>query len=137
MDSIISNTSWAFIKSLGYDISDFGTFSTRSGSALRGSITLSAFSFVFVDIVQISSSGSGPTYATIRPITIQSNSEISPPFSLWMVSDTDGSSYITNCAYLHDANLIHTITTSNTTITFEANSNFQVYPIYVAAYGVV
>lgn len=136
MDSIISNTSWAFIKSLGYDIIDFNVKSSDSDLESTITISLSPFSFVFVDIVHESvDEATNPTFATLRPIMIPSNGT-AKPYSLWMVSYNDGTSRLTNSAYNSFKRLIHTITTTSTSVTLSGDYTFKRYPIYVAAYAV-
>ena len=136
MDSIISNTSWAFIKSLGYDISDFVTSSSNSAADTSITISLSPFSFVFVDIVQQDSS-SNPTLtvATIRPIMIPSNGDVDS-YSLWMASYSDGRSHLINSAYNLNTKLIRHIATTSTSVTLYGSDNFDTCRIYVAAYAV-
>ena len=136
MDSIISNTSWAFIKSLGYDIIDYNVKSSNSNLVTAITISLSPFSFVFVDIVQQdTAANSNPTFATLRPIMIPSNGS-AEPYSLWMVSYDDGRSYLTISAHNIIPRLIQTIETTSTSVTFYASSNFGTSPVYAAAYAV-
>lgn len=137
MDSIISNTSWAFIKSLGYDIADFKVSSSESSSESYITISLSSFSFVFVDIVQQTNSVTSKVIAaTLRPIMVPSNGS-TKPYSLWMISrSNDGISYLTNSACSIEPNFINSITTTSTSVTLSASFHFYSYPIYVAAYAV-
>lgn len=136
MDSIISNTSWAFIKSLGYDIIDYNVKSSGDTSESSITISLSSFSFVFVDIVQQEiGSSTYPTYATLRPIMIPSNGTANP-YSLWMVSYNDGTSHLTNSAHNLNTKLIYTITTTSTSVTLFGGYKFSKYPVYAAAYAV-
>ena len=136
MDSIISNTSWAFIKSLGYDIIDYNVKSSNSSSEASITISLSSFSFVFVDIVQQDTSANPKlTVATIRPIMIPSNGS-AEPYSLWMASYTDGKSYLSNSARNISSRLIHQISTTSKSVTIHGGFNFESSPIYAAAYAV-
>lgn len=90
MDSILSNTTWSFIKDIGYEIKEYMTTSFNASNRYSATITVPSFSLAFFDI--ISSVGSVATM-TLRPIRCDISKKGTgfwDLFSIWL--DGGGSS---------------------------------------------
>ena len=139
MDSIINNTSWAFIKSLGYEITDYSMQTLNSVDSEGSTITVPTFNIAFIDFISTSKARSDdPRYTsfTVRPyICHASDSGKKEPFSMWGES---GTSNIYIKPYDVDNSLLRYIeVVNNTTITmYTGGSTFSHSDIMVFFYVV-
>ena len=138
MDSIINNTSWAFIKSLGYEITDYSMQTLKSVDSEGSTITVPTFNIAFIDFIStaVPYDDTRCTSFTVRPyICHASDSGKKEPFSMWGESGTSNI-YIRPYDVCDDL-LRYIEVVNNTTITlYTGGSTFSESDIMVFFYVV-
>lgn len=138
MDSIINNTSWAFIKSLGYEITDYSIQTLEMVDSEGSTITVPTFNIAFIDFISSSAPYDDPDYTsfTVRPyICHASDSGKKEPFSMWGKS---GTSNIYIRPYDVSSSLLKYIeVVNNTTITMYAGNGGNDYSDLMVFFYVV
>lgn len=122
MDSILNNTSWAFIESLGYQIKDYviGSTNAMPNDNSYSAISVPAFSKAFIDVVcDIDNYSSW----TIRPfMAVSTNTSMTYMYTTWGITNRKTSpphSYITPTPWITYSRLpCFFIVRNTTTISF-------------------